>query len=150
MAISARNNLECPFCSVPKGKILVESEFFILRYDEYPVSNGHVLVIPKRHITSLFDLTEQEFLDLHHFIQRARVLSYQIYDPDGFNIGVNDGSAAGQTIEHLHIHIIPRYVGDVEHPAGGIRHLMPNKVEYPVMQNHNGRQAQITTSSNQR
>lgn len=98
--------------------------------DAYPVSDGHTLIIPKRHIVSLFDATADEVKALFSLMKTVRQKLLQIYVPDGFNIGVNDGQAAGQTVMHLHIHLIPRYQGDTQEPRGGIRWLMPAKACY--------------------
>ncbi len=98
--------------------------------DGYPISPGHTLIVPKRHIASLFEATLEEQQALLMTLNEARSLLQQEYQPDGFNIGINDGEAAGQTVGHLHIHLIPRYRGDCADPRGGIRWLFPEKAEY--------------------
>ncbi len=98
--------------------------------DTLPVSPGHTLVLPKRHIASIFDATKEEVAELWEALQRARTGLIKEYSPDGFNIGINDGLASGQTILHLHIHIIPRYKGDMPDPRGGIRWIFPEKAKY--------------------
>jgi diadenosine tetraphosphate (Ap4A) HIT family hydrolase len=123
---------ECPFCS-PDVKHVAECALTRTILDLYPVSPGHSLVVPKRHITKLSDATpaEQHALLDAVLAARARLSSYQDGpSPDGFNIGINEGMAAGQTVAHLHVHVIPRFTGDVEDPRGGIRHCIPSKGRY--------------------
>ena len=98
--------------------------------DGFPVSRGHMLIIPKRHFVSIFDATEDERSALWELVEQARQHLQSKYSPDGFNLGINDGAAAGQTVMHLHIHLIPRYIGDVEDPRGGIRWVMPDRAKY--------------------
>ncbi|MFE5459033.1 HIT domain-containing protein [Nocardia sp. NPDC056564] len=96
------------------------------RWDNFPASLGHVEIVPFRHILSFFDMNERETRDLHILAQSMRDTLTTLYRPDGFTIGVNDGSAAGRTVPHLHMHIIPRWHGDVPDPRGGIRHVFPD------------------------
>ena len=125
------NRADCPFCQpLPQERILAESDIFIAFFDGYPVSEGHALVIPKRHVASLFDLPEPEFQEIWAQVAAIRRLLAERFHPAGFNIGVNDGRAAGQTIGHAHIHIIPRYEGDVPDPRGGVRWVIPAKAKY--------------------
>jgi diadenosine tetraphosphate (Ap4A) HIT family hydrolase len=98
--------------------------------DTLPVSPGHTLIIPKRHIASIFEATEDEMAALWYALKLARNELISELSPDGFNIGINDGLAAGQTILHLHIHLIPRYTGDMPDPRGGIRWIFPDKAVY--------------------
>jgi len=98
--------------------------------DDFPVSQGHTLIIPKRHIISFFETTEAEQMALLHALQVAQKDLNQQYAPDGYNIGINDGVVAGQTVMHLHIHLIPRYQGDCPNPRGGIRWIFPEKAVY--------------------
>jgi diadenosine tetraphosphate (Ap4A) HIT family hydrolase len=98
--------------------------------DTLPVSPGHTLILPKRHIASIFEATKNEVAALWEALQQARSGLLQEFSPDGFNFGINDGLAAGQTILHLHIHIIPRYKGDMPDPRGGIRWIFPDKAVY--------------------
>ena len=111
-------------------KIIAQNNTFFAIYDEFPVSDGHVLIIPKRHVESIFDITREELEDLFDLIRKVRELVDRKYSPDGYNIGVNEGYAAGKTIDHLHIHLIPRYIGDVENPVGGVRNVIPGKGDY--------------------
>jgi len=98
--------------------------------DSYAVSPGHTLVVPRRHVASFFDLMPEEINACMALITEERRLLDEKFKPDGYNIGVNIGAAAGQSIFHVHIHIIPRYQGDVDNPQGGIRHVIPNKGHY--------------------
>lgn len=98
--------------------------------DGYPVSPGHGLLIPRRHVQSFFDLSGEEQSDLLGLLGRARAALQAQHQPDGFNIGINDGSAAGQTVMHLHVHLIPRYAGDRPDPRGGVRWIFPEKADY--------------------
>jgi diadenosine tetraphosphate (Ap4A) HIT family hydrolase len=99
-------------------------------YDSFPVTPGHTLIIPKRHISSLFEATREEQAALFDLLSAMRQLLLKERNPAGFNIGINDGPAAGQTVMHLHIHLIPRYAGDTEDPRGGVRWVMPSKAPY--------------------
>ena len=99
-------------------------------FDSFPISPGHALILPKRHIGSLFDTSPREISSLWELLNSVKDLSKKSFRPDGYNIGVNDGTAAGQTIAHLHIHLIPRYHGDRPDPRGGIRWVIPEKADY--------------------
>lgn len=122
----------CPFCQFVRtqGPIAEKATFFA-KHDKYPVSPGHVLLIPRRHIVSFFELSREELGDFFDLLLEVRDVLEREFRPDGYNVGVNIGSTAGQTITHLHIHVIPRYVGDVENPAGGVRGVIPSSAEYP-------------------
>jgi diadenosine tetraphosphate (Ap4A) HIT family hydrolase len=98
--------------------------------DGYPVSPGHTLLIPKRHTGSFFDLSERERSDLLALLDRAKLALDDEFHPQGYNIGINDGPAAGQTVPHLHVHLIPRYDGDLPDPRGGVRWVIPDKAKY--------------------
>ena len=124
-------NDPCIFCHPRKEEILAENKYAQIVADNSPVSNGHCLVVPKRHIKTLFEATKEENQAFFELIQEAKeVIEKQGYRPDGYNIGSNNDVAAGQSVFHLHIHVIPRYVGDVEQPKGGIRHVIPRKASY--------------------
>ncbi|MCS7249169.1 MAG: HIT family protein, partial [Anaerolineales bacterium] len=99
--------------------------------DKYPVSPGHSLVIPKKHLSDYFDLSTHTKTALWIVVERVKDILKERFHPDGFNVGFNVGEAAGQTVPHVHLHIIPRYQGDVENPRGGIRHVIPSKGFYP-------------------
>ncbi len=98
--------------------------------DGFPISPGHTLIIPKRHIASFFETTPDERNELLSLLDRAQKNLQTEFNPDAFNIGINDGAAAGQTIPHLHIHLIPRYQGDLPDPRGGVRWIIPEKAKY--------------------
>ena len=121
---------DCIFCSISEEKIILENELAFAIYDKYPVNLGHLLIIPKRHFPDVFSATIEEVQAIHNLIKKSRDYLNKKYNPDGFNIGVNLGKVAGQTIFHLHIHVIPRYLGDVENPRGGIRNFKENIVKY--------------------
>ena len=94
------------------------------------MSKGHTLVIPKRHISSYFECTDTERLELWSLVEQVKTLLESEFEPDGFNIGINIGAAAGQTVPHMHIHVIPRYSGDMDDPRGGVRGVIPDKQKY--------------------
>jgi len=120
---------DCPFCRA--GNAIVESDLAFSLYDNYPVTPLHSLVVPRRHVGSFFDLTMQECIDCMIVLNQTRKkLLMQDGQITGFNIGVNDGTEAGQTVPHCHMHLIPRRKGDVKNPAGGVRHVLPGKGYY--------------------
>jgi diadenosine tetraphosphate (Ap4A) HIT family hydrolase len=120
----------CPFCSLGSDRIISESDYSLTILDGFPVSNGHTLIIPKRHVQSFFELQAIEKAAVLQALDEAKETLDQEFLPDGYNIGINDGEAAGQTVMHLHIHLIPRYKGDTEDPRGGVRHVFPGKAKY--------------------
>lgn len=122
--------MDCVFCNINKEKIIYETSCWLAMFDEYPVNQGHVLLIPKRHVESVFELNDEEKTTLVDSIKDIESLLIRFFDIDGFNIGINQGKAAGQTISHLHIHIIPRYDGDVSNPRGGVRGVIQEKQDY--------------------
>ena len=122
-------NNPCLFCTDPQG-LSLDSELAYSARDTYGVSPGHTLVIPKRHVASFFELTPEEVTDCMQLINAEKKNIDEQFNPDGYNIGVNIGPAAGQSIFHVHIHIIPRYKGDVENPQGGVRHVIAKKAHY--------------------
>jgi diadenosine tetraphosphate (Ap4A) HIT family hydrolase len=121
---------DCLFCKLPPERIWMATKHALAFNDNYPISEGHTLVIPIRHFASIYDLSEEEQTNLWALAGRVRHTLVEKLHPDGFNIGVNDGTAAGQTIAHAHIHIIPRREGDVPDPRGGIRWIIPEKAPY--------------------
>lgn len=124
---------ECIFCGYLKldpEDLVADNQLFYSRWDKNPVSNGHLLVIPKRHIESFFELNNQDLLAMYSLVKEGKAEIEKQYRPDGYNIGVNDGIAAGRTVHHFHLHIIPRYEGDVEDARGGVRHILPGKGFY--------------------
>jgi len=122
-----KNNIQnCPFCSPGSDReIVAETAIVYSVYDKYPVSKGHVLIIPKRHCDDYFELTTEEQSACWKMVNGLKVILTQKYHPDGYNIGINVNQAAGQTIPHVHIHLIPRYKGDVKEPEGGVRGVIP-------------------------
>lgn len=121
----------CPFCNLnPKVELLTETATAVAFLDGYPVSKGHTLIIPKRHVADYFDLTTKEQRALWLVVNHCKKLLQSRYNPDGFNVGINVGESAGQSIFHVHIHLIPRYKGDVENPKGGVRGVIPGKMRY--------------------
>ncbi len=122
---------QCIFCRLEKIEILLENELSKAFFDRYPVNEGHVLVIPKRHLTNLFEASLEEMISLWKLCEEVKEELNKRFQPDGFNLGINIGEAAGQTIFHAHVHIIPRYQGDVKDPRGGIRKIKQSHVPYP-------------------
>lgn len=120
----------CPFCHLPAERIVGSNALGLVVRDAYPVSPGHTLIIPKRHIGSFFELTSDERSALLVLLDHAKAELQQSHQPQGYNIGINDGPAAGQTVPHLHIHLIPRYSGDLADPRGGVRWVIPEKARY--------------------
>jgi len=121
---------QCIFCNLPKEKVIDENDLAVAFYDAYPVNEGHVLIIPKRHVETYFDATQDEKNAISLLLARAKEKLDERFHPDGYNIGVNVGAAAGQTIFHLHVHLIPRYAGDVPDPRGGVRKIKKSLVPY--------------------
>ena len=120
----------CPFCALDDQRILFENDAFVVARDGFPVSPGHTLIIPKHHTTSVFDLSPEAFISLREALHWAKTHLDQAFAPDSYNLGINDGPAAGQTVPHLHVHLIPRYHGDKPDPRGGIRWIIPEKAKY--------------------
>jgi diadenosine tetraphosphate (Ap4A) HIT family hydrolase len=120
----------CVFCKTDKERILFETSEWVAMYDAYPVSKGHVLLIPKEHYATYFDLPNQLKESLQFRIKQVKEILDNEFHPNGYNIGCNCGEAAGQTVMHFHLHIIPRYNGDCENPRGGVRGVIPSKQSY--------------------
>ena len=121
----------CPFCHMsPKVEIISETDTCIAFFDGYPVSPGHTLIIPKRHVSSFFDLTDDECEAMNQMLFLVKQKLDERFHPDGYNIGINVGEHAGQSIFHCHMHLIPRYKGDVPNPKGGVRGVIPSKQSY--------------------
>lgn len=112
------------FNKIPKDKYILENELAFAIYDINPVAKGHILVITKREVGSYFEATEEEVHAIWSLIDEANELLDEELSPDGYNIGINIGKVAGQTVDHLHVHLIPRYEGDSNNPAGGIRNVV--------------------------
>jgi len=120
----------CAFCGVDAARELIAGRLAYATLDRYPLNPGHVLVLPRRHVTSWFETTEDERREMMSLLDEARQLIRQMHLAAGFNIGINDGVAAGQTDPHLQIHLIPRYPDDVADPRGGVRWIMPARAVY--------------------
>jgi diadenosine tetraphosphate (Ap4A) HIT family hydrolase len=120
----------CPFCNLPAERILHDNADTVAIRDAFPVSEGHTLIIPKRHVASFFDLTPAERNSLMELLDWANSDLLSRFGPDACNLGINDGVAAGQTVLHLHVHLIPRYVGDISDPRGGVRWVLPSRAKY--------------------
>tara|TARA_B100001123_G_scaffold322850_1_gene362308 strand:+ start:245 stop:613 length:369 start_codon:yes stop_codon:yes gene_type:complete len=119
------------FCEKVENKdYLKENETAVSFLDSYPLTEGHTLIIPKRHISEIFNLDSKEYTDIWEIINATNKSLTDTLSPDGFNIGVNVGKEAGQTIDHAHLHLIPRYKGDIADPRGGIRWVIPDKAPY--------------------
>ena len=120
----------CPFCKPEPQGLVTENELTRTIRDTKPVSPGHTLVVPRRHIASYFDATPEELAAIQEALFAAREAAVEEFQPDAFNIGVNDGWAAGQTVMHVHVHLIPRFLGDQDDPRGGVRWMIPEKAKY--------------------
>ena len=124
-------NNPCLFCLIKKKEIVEENKFAYASFDSYPVSKQHCLIVPKRHISDYFKLTEDEIIACNQLIKNIKnKIENNDKSVKGFNIGINSGKVAGQSIMHCHIHLIPRREGDVENPQGGIRGVIPSKQHY--------------------
>ncbi len=122
---------DCRFCISKSGRrVMIRSKFGFAAWDRHPASDGHFLVIPYRHFASYFDINDDEREDLWNLVAEGKVMADAKWNPDGYNIGINVGESAGQSVHHLHIHVIPRYKGDVENPKGGVRGVIPGKKLY--------------------
>lgn len=121
-------NEKCPFCFL--SNFFASTPAAVALHDAFPLTEGHMLVVPRRHVASMFELTASEQAALWQLVTQVRSAIVERFRPDAFNIGVNDGEAAGQTVSHAHIHIVPRYRGDVADPRGGIRWVVPQKAAY--------------------
>ena len=121
---------KCPFCNPDLDRVWFESENGAVIWDAFPLCKGHALVIPKRHYASIYEMPQEDQAAMWRLVAEARQRLQDELQPDGFNIGLNDGTAAGQTILHVHIHIIPRYEGDSADPRGGVRWVFPDKARY--------------------
>ena len=124
------NKDNCPFCRLDEDEVFFDSKLVKGTWDTYPLNPGHALLVPHRHVARWFDATPEEQVALTSAIEQAKVAIEKQYSPHGFNIGFNDQKGAGQTVPHLHIHVIPRYAGDVPDPRGGIRNIIPGRAAY--------------------
>jgi diadenosine tetraphosphate (Ap4A) HIT family hydrolase len=115
----------CELCRL--DQVLFEAEEAYVRYDDNSLSEGHVLVVPRRHVADFFDMTASEKASIIELLDKAKAFIAAEHKPDGYNIGVNVGRAGGQSRMHVHVHLIPRYTGDVADPRGGIRCVLANR-----------------------
>lgn len=122
--------MTCPFCQIKESQIVVENAIALAIRDAFPVSKGHTLVVPKQHVGTIFELPDRDQEQLWQLVAQVRKVLIHEQSPAGFNVGVNDGNAAGQTVAHAHIHVIPRQEGDVPDPRGGVRWVIPDKAAY--------------------
>jgi diadenosine tetraphosphate (Ap4A) HIT family hydrolase len=120
----------CPFCTLPTARIVQVNDLALVIRDAFPVSPGHTLVLPRRHVGSFFELEPAERDAVFQLLDLARRDLDGSLHPDGYNVGINDGPAAGQTVPHLHVHLIPRYQGDQVDPRGGVRWIFPERADY--------------------
>lgn len=126
-------SIECLFCDIDnpdKNHVIAQNDLVYARWDNFPVADGHAEIVPKRHMESFFELNDDEVTALFGLAKIVREIILDKYQPAAFNIGVNDGEAAGRTVHHLHLHLIPRYTGDVANPRGGIRNIIPGMGDY--------------------
>jgi diadenosine tetraphosphate (Ap4A) HIT family hydrolase len=121
----------CPFCAIEADRIVEAGEHAFVVLDAFPVSPGHSLVISRRHVADIFDLTVTEISEIIQLLGSTRRRIDQMLQPTGYNVGVNVGRDSGQTVMHVHVHVIPRYPGDVAEPAVGVRAVIPGKRLYP-------------------
>ena len=124
--------MSCVFCDefMPKKEKIFENDLAIAYYDGFPVSKGHILIISKNHKETFFDLTKEEQYAIIALLNKCKKHVDELYHPDGYNVGLNCGREAGQSVMHVHMHLIPRYKGDVENPRGGVRGVIPSKKNY--------------------
>lgn len=124
--------MSCVFCDefIPKKEKIFENDLAIAYYDGFPVSKGHILIISKNHKETFFDLTKEEQYAIIALLNKCKKHVDELYHPDGYNVGLNCGKEAGQSVMHVHMHLIPRYKGDVENPRGGVRGVIPSKKNY--------------------
>ena len=120
----------CPFCTLTNRRIVATNDLAVAVRDEYPVSPGHTLIVPRRHSGSFFAISAEERRAMLDLLDAAKAALDTEFHPAGYNIGINDGAAAGQTVAHLHMHLIPRYEGDRPDPRGGVRWILPDKAKY--------------------
>ena len=121
---------DCPFCKAEPTGLFWSSDLVRVMWDTRPLTDGHALVVPVRHVGSFFETSGAERVAIMEALDVAKAAVEEHHRPDGYNIGVNDGPAAGQTVPHCHIHLIPRYAGDTGDPRGGIRWMLPEKAKY--------------------
>lgn len=124
------SNTNCVFCDISHERVVAQNELCFAIRDGFPISEGHTLIIPRRHVADYFDLTVEEVMAMQAMMREIKEQLDVELMPDGYNIGVNVNAAAGQTVFHVHMHLIPRFHGDVENPRGGVRGVIPGKQKY--------------------
>ena len=124
------NKNKCIFCDWSSREIILEDEHAVAFFDAFPVNPGHVLIVPKIHVADYFELESDLQVACLKLLNQVKDIICERYQPDGFNIGINAGAAAGQTIFHVHLHLIPRYHGDMPDPRGGVRGVIPDRRSY--------------------
>ena len=125
----ALSHVDCKYCNTnyqSSSRIVLKNEYWVGNFDNHPVSPGHMKLVCRRHCNSFSELSDKEVVALRDILREAKTLVGKEYTPDGWNIGINEGVAAGQTVFHLHVHLIPRHKGDVEDPTGGVRTILPS------------------------
>jgi len=125
--------MDCPFDDPPQERVFYQDDLICCLWDAFPVSDGHALVITRRHVATWFEANVEEQAAVMRGIEVARTEIEKTRQPDGYNVGFNAGEAAGQTVFHLHVHVIPRFRGDVEDPRGGVRHVIPGRARYTIV-----------------
>ena len=139
--------MKCFFCDVQPDtdpNVFLQSKSFVARLDDFPVSKGHTEIISRAHLPTLLDLDPSNHLELMQIIRDTKTILEEQYRPDGYNYGINEGVAAGQSVSHFHLHVIPRYRGDVEQPRGGVRNIIPGKGDYEALAREAGRSQYVT------
>jgi len=124
--------MSCPFCDIDASSVRLRAQLAFAIRDLHPVSPGHTLVVPHRHVETYFDAEPNERLALWELVDEVKHALDAEFAPDGYNVGFNAGLAAGQTVFHLHVHVIPRFAGDVDDPRGGVRHVIPARGNYLI------------------
>jgi len=122
---------QCLFCEL-KSERIIETKLAYAIFDKFPVTQGHSLVIPKNHISNYFELDFNAQISIIKLVNKLKEIIDKKFNPDGYNIGINIGDSAGQTINHVHIHVIPRYKDDIPNPIGGVRNIIPPKGDYTL------------------
>ena len=128
--MALKDTRRCPFCHIGKEEYLLETEYSYAKLDAYPVSNGHTLIISKEHYSNYFDLPEFLQIDMMKLVSETKKYLDKKLGTSQYNIGINCGQSAGQTIDHVHIHLIPRREKDINDPRGGVRWVLPDKAKY--------------------
>ncbi len=128
--MNASSKNKCPFCTVPAERVIDSNDLAFAIEDAFPVALGHTLIVSRRHVESLFDLSVDEVAAIVALLHRAKARLERRDRPGGYNVGINIGADAGQTVIHVHVHLIPRFSGDVPDPRGGVRNVIPGNGAY--------------------